>query len=125
MTYLRLNAINNITVNSLDNVNVANNTDTKLGEVTLSAGKWLLIGVCAWDENATGTRRLSLQDTDSLGQHRLRSSTCVPVSGVNTTMPPIVEVVIHSAQKTYYLYGKQNSGGTLTAYPGITTVKLA
>lgn len=125
MTYSRLNAINDITVQSLTNVNVTSGRNTKLGEITLSAGKWLLIGVCGWDSNSTGIRRLSLSDTNDLTQHRLNSTMAVPVSGVNFNMPPVVEAFTITAQKTYYMYGYQNSGSTLTAYPAITTIKLA
>lgn len=125
MTYSRLNAINDITVHTLTNVNVANNTATKLGEITLSAGKWLLIGVCGWDSNSTGMRRFSLSDSNSLTQHRLNSTMAVPVSGFNQNMPPVVEAFTITAQKTYYMYGFQNSGSTLTAYPAITAIKLA
>lgn len=40
-------------------------------------------------------------------------------------MPPIVEAVTLSEQKTYYLYGIQTSGGSLGASPAITAIKLA
>lgn len=108
-----------------DTVSLTNNTTTNLCSVSLTPGKWLIIGTCTFVANATGYRGLYLATsaTDA-GAGRRNQLEVAPVSG-NTTHPQIVAIWNLSITTTVYLNARQTSGSALNAtYPAIYACRI-
>ena len=109
---------------------VADNTVTKVGEVTLQPGLYIIQYTCQFASNSTGYRACGFStSTSSLdGYGAAFCDIRAAVSGANTQteVVGIVEVSASSYPngRTFYLVAKQNSGSSLTAYPRAYYVKL-
>lgn len=102
---------------------VANNTLTKMGEVTLQPGKYFLTYACQFASNANGYRQcgFSTNTTDITGFGWAWMDSQQRVSGTltQTMVSGVLEVSASeypNGRKFYYL-AKQTSGSSLTAYP--------
>lgn len=101
----------------------ANDTVTEVGSVVLDIGVHLLVGGVNWAANATGFRQAAF--ADGLNPGRTTASTISACSGSKQAFVQVVQLInVTVANTTVKLYGWQNSGSSLTAYPYITTIKL-
>ena len=98
-------------------VSVASGTSTVVGEITLTPGKWVLIYGAEFNPaNATGERRLDVgtSGTSAPNTSRWSARTNGVSSGYNNKFRTMFLNVVE--ETTYYLWGYQNSGSTLTFY---------
>lgn len=104
-----------------DAVNVPNNTWTKVAELTMTPGIWLVLYGGAFTSNSSGYRRIHFGTNSNSGR---TSPTAAPVNGEQTRM---MGSVIHTftSDSTYNLYAHQTSGSQLQFYAWIQAVKLA
>ena len=120
------NIINSIVTKKQDKVNfsrytsfdskaVASGTSayTKIGSITVPAGKGIVQAGVSFPSNATGQRRVLISDASSSPSLTRNSAvTQMAVNGVNTNMQ--VNMLTDTASSTtLYLYAMQNSGSSL------------
>lgn len=97
------------------NLTVNNNTNTKLLEISLDKGVWVVACGVRWQSNATGIRKINFTTSQASSEQHLQVP---PVNG-NTTQMELTRIVQVSADNTpHYLNGMQTSGGQLTANSG-------
>lgn len=110
---------------------VASGTLTKVREITLQPGRYLVQYVCQFASNANGGYRqcgISINTTaiDGLGDFGWDSKAVA--SGVNTQTGVTVVVDVSASDypngRTFYLLARQNSGSTLTTYPRCYALKF-
>ena len=104
-------------------VSVPNGTDTKIGELTLGPGLWLITATCDWGNNSSGRRVFRGQDAGGSSGYIERVASA-PTPGDNTSQG-FVLAKNYSVQTTYELYGNQNSGTSLNAIARIQAVQIA
>lgn len=125
----------NATLTNMSNAVVNNNEETVsvpsgsgytlLGQRTLAAGTWLILFGAAWAGDASGYRlvQLTTSSTAPTAIGRANMAIVAPASSTTTTCSQINMYKLASST-TYYLWGRQNSGSALNAYPFINTVRL-
>ena len=94
---------------------VQNNTNTELCNITLDAGKWVVVAGLRWATNTAGYRKLNIMGGSAASDLQMTSA---PISGNYTQMvfTRIIEVATNGT--TYYLNGMQTSGSQLNALAG-------
>ena len=94
---------------------VQNNTNTELCNITLDAGKWVVVAGIRWATNTAGYRKLNIMGGSAASDLQMTSA---PISGNYTQMvfTRIIEVATNGT--TYYLNGMQTSGSQLNALAG-------
>ena len=117
------------TLGITNRVSTANNTITKLAEVTLQPGIYFIAYTCYFASNATGYRACGFSTTmylDSLGVAYADWKRAASGSGTCTRVTGVVEVSASSYPngRTFNLLGQQNSGGALNASPRLFYVKF-
>ncbi len=90
---------------------------TPIASVTLSAGKWVLVGKIRFSANGTGIRRGNIETTS--GTNAINVQIQAVNNNQNTTDIQVTKVVSVASSATYYLNAWQNSGSTLTCAAGI------
>lgn len=119
-----------VAVQGLGSNSVANNTVTKVGEVTLQPGLYIIQYTCQFASNSTGHRQCGFSITtsslDGLGIEFRDIRDAVSGAVTQTEVVGIVDVSASSYPngRTFYLLAQQNSGSSLTAYPRAYYVKL-
>lgn len=102
---------------------VANNSLTKIGEVTLQPGIYCLAYTCTFDTNVSGYRlcALSINTTGvvDLGWDCLDLRYAVPQVNSQTSVTALFEVSAsdYPNGRTFYFLAKQNSGSNLNCMP--------
>jgi len=116
-----------ITIGTATKVSLPNNTGTLLATMTVpSAGKYLIIGSCAFSANSTGIRRLVFSSTSgSTTDDRYNAVSQNAVDGETTIMQVTTVITFASAGQNWYLNGFQNSDSTLTCFPAIRYIRLS
>lgn len=94
---------------------------TQLQTMALDAGVWLVLGGTSWANNATGFRQITLTNTNSAAADRTAPMHAATNGG---SVIQVVRVFYMASAGTVYLWAKQNSGSTLTAWPYIQSIKL-
>ena len=107
----------------------ANNTITKLAEVTLPPGKYFFAYTCYFASNATGYRACGFsqgQWIDGLGVAYADWKRAASGSGTITRVTGVIEVSANDYPngRTFNLLAQQNSGGALNASPRFFYVKF-
>ena len=104
-------------------VSVPNSAWTKLTDVTLTAGCWVIIVAGYAASNATGRRGFHLSSSSSVTTGRFLTATMPPPSGsaLYTTIPFIVNP---TATTTYNVFGFQNSGNNLNMSALVRAIHL-
>lgn len=119
------------------NVTVSNNTVTQLASIRLNADRtYIILGVARWNGKTNytnkGYRELWLTPSN-IGTYQANERGFTRVSALynNTGTDYIQHQVFDiyttgSSSQTYYLFGRQTCGTSLTcAYPGIMVVRIA
>jgi len=108
-------------------VSVPYNTWTKLKEITLSKGLYIIHVSAVWQGNANGTRQLCFSNSSTPGEGGRWNTIKIP-AGTSAQVTPhmTIPITVTANSETWYLHGYQNagSGTSLTAYGGIQTIKL-
>lgn len=109
-------------------VSLASGTSwVNVGSITLTKGTWLMFATLAFASNATGRRSMCVSTT-STGQAGLgyqAYSTANATDGAVSILHCSRPIVVTASSTTYYMNAAQNSGGSLTVYPVIQTIRLA
>jgi len=114
-----------ISNNTGDTVSVATGATTNIMSVTLTPGKYLLIGTATFQANSTGYRSLGFaKSASSATEDRFAQATVAAGSG----FAPRVQVMTAwniTTTTTVYLNAVQTSGSTLSVTaPGIQAIRL-
>ena len=119
-----LSDVNNpISVDSGSSQSVSSGSWTVLQSKSFDAGLYLINYGCSWGASATGYREIGL-NTDSANAPSGRLvQVAQGTSGAGTSMSG-VRVWNVTATTTFYIWGNQNSGSALNAWPWIEAVKL-
>ena len=106
-------------------VSCANETNTEIGSITLNKGIYILVACCDWGSNSSGYRQVGV--STNINGARNDISTTMACNGTNKeTYVQFIKVLnIETDNTTTKVYGAQNSGGTLSAFPYIYAVRLA
>lgn len=116
------------------NVPVANSTTastsnftTKLCEVTLTPGRWIINLACPFAANSTGVRMICLSSTANTGSQIGNNFLDVrPSVGSSTyTTCAFTTIITINNTTTYYANACQNSGGELNAYPRLRALCIS
>lgn len=102
---------------------VSNNSWTLLQTLSVSAGLYLVNYGCSWGGSATGYRQLGLNADSQNAPGGRTVLVAQGTSGAGTSMNG-VRIWKFTAAGTLCIWGNQNSGGALTAWPWIEAVKL-
>lgn len=119
-----------VAVQGLGSNTVARNTVTKVGEVTLQPGLYIITYTCQFASDSTGNRSCgfstSASSLDGYGAAFCDIRAAVSGANTQTEVVGIVEVSASSYPngRTFYLVAKHTSGSSLTAYPRCYYVKL-
>lgn len=106
---------------SSGSVSVATDTSVEVASVTLTPGRWLVIGSIDWQANETGFRQASFGNGVNPG--RAYTSTTQGIAG-KEAYQQVVHIVSTAESTTSALFARQNSGTTLNAYPAIYAIKI-
>ena len=117
----KVTAIGTMTSVSPSAVSVPTGTTTKVAELAVTAGKYIVIRSLNFAANANGVRILSAANTAAPGRDK---GVTISATEVNDFYMQHVEFVDTSGE-TLNLYAYQNSGSTLQCWPKITAIKIA
>lgn len=92
---------------------------TKITELTLSSGVYVIVRGLDWAQNATGRRTINRADSAARNMYVTQAA----VSGDDTVMQMVTTEVLDSTT-TIEIWGFQDSGANLTAYPYWYIVRL-
>lgn len=106
-------------------VSCPNETITEIGSITLNKGVYVLVACCDWGSNSSGYRQVGV--STNINGARNDISTTMACNGTNKeTYVQFIKVLnIETDNTTTKVYGAQNSGSTLSAFPYIYAVRLA
>lgn len=106
-------------------VSVASGTYTKLTQLVLEAGTYIIIAHASFTTNTSGLRFIAISTTSgsSAGVNRWATWRGMPVSGAYT-QGEAVTVVAPSGSGTYYLNAYQTSGSALNVSGGLLAVRI-
>ena len=103
-------------------VSCANNTVTEVGSITLNIGRYLIIACIDWGTNATGFRQVSFGN--SINPARNGATTTSACNGKETYNQVLEFLTVVSDSTVVKVYGWQDSGGSLNAFPYIYAMKI-
>ena len=101
-------------------VAVINNTATELSTLALPSGRWLVVGCIDWQANGTGYRQAAFAD----GTNPARNN-AVTTEGLEGKETYQQVVTIVGGNTTIKLYGRQNSGSSINAYPYLYAIRFS
>lgn len=101
-----------MTADQTGTISVPTGVRTKVAEKTLAAGRYIVVRGIDWAQNATGRR--TVNRSDSSARHNYISQ--MAVTGDDTVMQ-MVSVEGFETETTLEIWGLQDSGSALTAYP--------
>lgn len=99
---------------------------TRISEITLPAGTWIVVATIEWVANANGSRQLMIDSrvpAFSIDRHKVVTTPAIQDSNVDTYQQA---VYIHKddEEKTLGIYARQSSGSTLGCYPYFYAIKI-
>lgn len=100
------------TTDQTGTVSVPSGVRTKIAEKTLPAGRYIVIRGIDWGQNATGRRTINRSDSSA----RHNYITQMAVTGDDTVMQ-MITTESFDTDTTLEIWGLQDSGSALTAYP--------
>lgn len=105
-------------------ISVPTSTYTILDSKTLSAGKWIMVYGGQWTTNSTGYRWMTVS-TDG-DNHPVSGRLTITIDGFQNHESQNTLTMLWEFQEetTFYLWGWQNSGVSLTCYPVLTAMQL-
>lgn len=109
--------------NAQSSISVPNDTGTAVSTITLTNGKWVIIGCGNWAPNSNGYRQISFAN-NNINPARQQTATMIPCSGSKETYQQVVILVSLSKETTYTLYARQDSGGAINCYPWIWAIRI-
>lgn len=113
------------TAKSGNSISVPNNTFKTLVDFNLGIGTWLVIGSAEFANNATGYRSLWFSDRED-GLWITTSALTQTGSYSGGSLFIQVSYILNvSSPKTYYLVGRQASGGNLNVSGGVEVIRLS
>ena len=113
---------NIITGTTTGTVSCANNTVTEVGSITLDIGRYLIIACIDWATNATGFRQVSFGN--SINPARSSATTTSACNGKETYNQTLQFLTVVSDSTVVKVYGWQDSGSSLNAFPYIYAMKI-
>lgn len=111
---------NNLIVSEQGVVSVPNSTATICYSITLTRGKWLVIGCGDWAANGTGYRQIAF--ASGLNPDRRRAVTTMGIAEKEAYQQ--VSQFISTTGETVTLYALQNSGAALNVYPTLYAMRI-
>lgn len=109
-------------------VAITNDTLTALGSITLAAGLWIVIVTVRWSAgggSSPGRRQVMVSAaSDSTTPLNWASLSTIPAAPSAITSQQLMVVLNPQSATTYYLFGYQNSGVSITATPKVSSVRL-
>ena len=102
---------------------VTSETWQLLQTMNVSAGLYLFNYGASWSGNTTGYRQVGANADDSNAPSGRTVLVAAGTTGQGTSMSG-AKILRFSAAGTFCVWGRQNSGSSLTAYPWIEAVKL-
>ena len=106
-----------------DNVSMSSGTSsyTLIGSVTVPAGHGIVQGCVNFGDttNATGSRRALISTTSSSPSSARNNSVIAKAADGGVTILQVSVFVQNSTDTTYYLFGMQSSGNTLSVNASI------
>lgn len=118
-----LSGIGNIISGTISGtVSCANNTVTEVGSITLDIGRYLIIACIDWGTNATGFRQVSFGN--SINPARNGATTTSACSGKETYNQVLEFLAVTNDNTVVNVYGWQDSGSSLNAFPYIYAMKI-
>ena len=112
-----------IGTNSTSTASCASGTSTKVSDITLAAGTWIIVANAAWGgTSGTGYRQISIGD-NATDPARAVSAVVMPINGKQCNQQ-VVRIVTLSASTSIGVYCLQNSGSTITCYPYVYAVRI-
>ena len=112
---------------TVDNVSVSNASDKTLCDTgALTAGLYLIQGVCEFTTSSTTGRRVLFFSTSNTGSavDRFARIAVPPTNGVATRVQ-LIYIAKITATTTFYLRAYQNSGNSMNVNAGISYIKFA
>lgn len=100
------------TTDQTGTVSVPSGVRTKVAEKTLPAGKYIVVRGIDWGQNATGRRTINRADSSA----RHNYVTQMAVTGDDTVVQ-MITTESFDTDTTLEIWGLQDSGSSLTAYP--------
>lgn len=100
------------TADQTGTVSVPSGVRTKIAEKTLNAGRYVIVRGIDWSQNATGRRTINRSDSSA----RHNYLTQMAVTGDDTVMQ-MITTESFDTDTTLEIWGLQDSGSALTAYP--------
>lgn len=102
--------------NGFDSISVASSTTTytRLGTITIPAGKGIVQGAASFPSNATGMRRLVIGGATGTPSMARNSSVSQDASSNGATVMQVTLFFDLAEETTYGLYAMQNSGSALS-----------
>ena len=121
--------VGNIVTDEPNAVNVANSNWTKIGGVTLPAGRWVIVANARFASSNTGRRGIFLSTSASVSSvdnavGQLTVNNKDATSGTYTYIQTHWITSNLSSSTTFYLQAWQNSGSTLSTLPRIRAVRI-
>lgn len=112
-------ALGSHTTDNTGTISVPSGVRTKISEITLSAGTYLIVRGLDWAQNATGRRCLCRLDGSA--RHYYVSQNAV---NGDDTIQQFVDIESFTSSTKVAIWGVQTSGAALTAYPYWDIVRL-
>ena len=108
------------------NTSVPHNTWTKIAQISLTKGTYLIHVGAVFTGNATGSRQLSFNATATPGEDARWNTIKIPAGTAAQVTPHMTLFVELSSDATWYLHAFQNagSGTSLAVYPFYQYIKL-
>ena len=94
---------------------------TECSTLTLTPGKWIVIGCADWASNSSGLRQIAFADGANPG--RSVAVTSPAVSG-KESYQQVMQFLSVNANTDVKLYALQNSGNNLTVYPYLYAMRI-
>lgn len=101
---------------------------TTITQIQLTAGTYIITGLCSFASNSTGYRWMGLCSTANSDYNHLVGNGCaewrgIPVPGAYT-VSNVTAIVKPTSTTTYYLNAYQTSGGALSIVGNISAIQI-
>ena len=113
-----------VTDTTTSSVSMATSTYANFGSLTLSPGVWLVVYGGEFSVNGTGYRWINLTPDSSSPASGTRWTSSIDGNSSRTVNIIKSRPMMVNETTTYYLFGWQNSGSTLTGYPILCAIKI-
>ena len=103
-------------------VSVGDDTAVLVGSVSLTKGRWIVVGCADWATNSNGYRQIAFKST-SLNPPRNTAVTTLPVDG-KESYQQLVMLVYNTETTSIDMYARQTSGSALNIYPYLYAMRF-